>query len=33
VHMVPCPDHSAADWQSMWASLTFARIETRGKAR
>jgi len=25
VHMVPSADRSAADWQSFWASLTFAR--------
>ena len=25
VHMVPSADRSAADWQSLWASLTFAR--------
>jgi len=25
VHMVPCPDHSEADWESTWASLTFER--------
>jgi hypothetical protein len=25
VHMIPCPDRSAADWESTWASLTFAR--------
>lgn len=23
VHMVPAPDESKADWQSLWASLTF----------
>lgn len=25
VHMVPSEDHATADWQSLWASLTFAR--------
>lgn len=25
VHMIPCPDRDAADWESWWASLTFAR--------
>jgi uncharacterized GH25 family protein len=25
VHMVPSEDREAADWQSLWASLTFAR--------
>jgi uncharacterized GH25 family protein len=25
VHMVPSEDRSIADWQSLWASLTFAR--------
>jgi uncharacterized GH25 family protein len=25
VHMVPCPDPRQADWESWWASLTFAR--------
>jgi uncharacterized GH25 family protein len=25
VHMVPCPEPEAADWQSYWASYTFAR--------
>ena len=25
VHMVPCDDRAAADWQSYWASLSFAR--------
>jgi uncharacterized GH25 family protein len=29
VHMVPCADRSAADWESLWASLTFARAEPR----
>ena len=24
VHMVPCPEREAADWESYWASLTFA---------
>jgi uncharacterized GH25 family protein len=23
VHMVPAPPSSAADWESLWASLTF----------
>jgi hypothetical protein len=25
VHMVSCPAPAQADWQSYWASLTFAR--------
>ena len=25
VHMIPCPDRGQADWESTWASLTFAR--------
>lgn len=25
VHMVPCPERREADWESWWASLTFAR--------
>jgi len=25
VHMIPSSDPSAADWESTWASLTFAR--------
>jgi hypothetical protein len=25
VQMVPCPDRDEADWESTWASLTFAR--------
>jgi hypothetical protein len=24
VHMVPCREREAADWESYWASLTFA---------
>ncbi len=32
VHMVPCADTSAADWESTWASLTFARRERRAVA-
>jgi Domain of unknown function (DUF4198) len=27
VHMVRCPQPRAADWESHWASLTFARIQ------
>ena len=26
VHMIPAPAGSAADWESLWASLTFERI-------
>jgi len=26
VHMVPSEDRAAADWQSYWASLSFARV-------
>jgi uncharacterized GH25 family protein len=29
VHMVPSEDRAAADWQSLWASLTFARATAR----
>jgi hypothetical protein len=29
VHMVKCNDVEAADWESTWASLTFARIAAR----
>jgi hypothetical protein len=29
VHMVPSQDPTAADWESYWASLTFARCRTR----
>jgi len=29
VHMVPCPDPAQADWESTWASLTFARPATK----
>ena len=25
VTMMPCPDHTEADWESTWASLTFQR--------
>jgi hypothetical protein len=25
VHMIPCADRTVADWESRWASLTFAR--------
>jgi uncharacterized GH25 family protein len=25
VHMTPCPERAVADWESLWASLTFAR--------
>ena len=25
VHMIPCRDRTVADWESLWASLTFAR--------
>ena len=25
VHMIPCADKAVADWESWWASLTFAR--------
>ena len=28
VHMEPCPEREIADWQSTWASLTFARVGT-----
>ena len=28
VHMVPSADTSAADWQSTWASMTFARRDS-----
>lgn len=27
VHMIPSRDPAAADWESTWASLTFARLE------
>jgi uncharacterized GH25 family protein len=27
VHMVPSDDRRVSDWQSLWASLTFARLE------
>lgn len=33
VHMVPCADTTAADWESTWASLTFARSERRAAVR
>jgi hypothetical protein len=26
VHMVPCTESDQAEWESTWASLTFARI-------
>jgi uncharacterized GH25 family protein len=29
VHMVPSTDRASADWESLWASLTFARLEGR----
>lgn len=32
VHMVPCADTTAADWESTWASLTFARHERAAAA-
>lgn len=32
VHMVPSDDRAAADWQSFWASLTFAHPELRAVA-
>ena len=37
VHMIPSRDRTAADWESTWASLTFARERARrrvsGKSR
>ena len=33
VHMEPCADRAAADWESTWASLTFARREGEEKPR
>jgi hypothetical protein len=29
VHMEPCAERAAADWESTWASLTFARRDAR----
>jgi hypothetical protein len=29
VHMVPCPEPKEADWESWWASLSFARAARR----
>jgi uncharacterized GH25 family protein len=29
VHMVPSEDRAVADWQSLWSSLTFARLPGR----
>jgi hypothetical protein len=29
VHMIPSEDRAEADWQSRWASLTFARVGPR----
>jgi len=31
VHMIPCPDRDEADWESTWASLTFARAAARAR--
>lgn len=33
VHMVPSPDRAAADWESSWASLSFARPVGRPEPR
>lgn len=33
VHMVPCPETAEADWESRWASLSFARAAVGGAAR
>lgn len=31
VHMLPAPAGSGADWESLWASLTFEIPETPGQ--
>ena len=33
VHMEPCPEREIADWESTWASLTFARTAATSTAR
>jgi hypothetical protein len=32
VHMEPCSDRAKADWESTWASLTFARVTAAAPA-